>query len=57
MVAGKPVREWLHASLRNRCGYTFRMNLRNTGYEDGRCIELTQNCVQCLSLVLAVLNF
>jgi hypothetical protein len=33
-----------------------KMSLRETGYEDGRWMELAQDLVQWRALVLAVLN-
>jgi hypothetical protein len=33
-----------------------KIDLRETGYEDGRWMELAQNCVQWQALILAVLN-
>jgi len=33
-----------------------KMNLSETGCEDGRWMELAQDCVQCLILILTVLK-
>jgi hypothetical protein len=47
VVTWKKIRSW---------GDNTKMWPREIGCEDGRCIDLIQDCVQCRALILAVWN-
>jgi len=52
ILMGKPLGKWVLARPRGSCEDNIKLECRDIGCEDGRCVRLSQDCVQWQVLVL-----
>ena len=52
ILMGRTLGKWVLARSRGNCENNIKLECRDIGFEDGRCVRLSQDCVLWQVLVL-----